>query len=265
MRSRSVKILSVLIFPLLLSSCKLVETKEGLGTLLGAVGGNALCHQLAKNTKHRSLIRGLCTGLGGYIGGQLGKKLDDQDRAKMLAATQQSLISGNGASWSNQSNQTQGSTRVLSTSTAAEPIKVKVLKSKVQQVPPLEIIGSTYMATQFANVRGGPSTEYVIVGGLDDEQAIRVVGQVKGRNWFMISEGGAGSGFVHGSLIEPAPIAEVAETKIDSSDVVEEVVAQQTVCRDIENSITLADGTVETEKLTACQGPNGWEIKSTPA
>lgn len=264
MITRSIRLALIVVLSLGLSSCKLLETKEGIGGILGAVGGNTLCHKLAKNTKHRGLIRDICTGLGAYIGARIGKKLDEQDRAKMLATTQKSLLTGSSGSWSNRENQTRGSTKVISTSKAATPIKVKVLKSKVKQVPPLEIIGATYVAKKASNVRGGPSTDYVVVGNLENEQAVRVVGQVKGKKWLMISEGGAGSGFVHGNLLKPAPIAEVKENKIDTADVVEEVVAQETLCRVIENSVTLADGSTETEKLTACQGPNGWEIKSTP-
>lgn len=259
------KALLIVVFPLALSSCESIGPKQGVGAVLGAIGGNALCHELAKNTKHRGTIRDICTGLGAYIGSRIGKSLDDKDRAQMLAATQKSLLTGSNSSWSSKENKTKGSTKVLSTSKAATPIKVKVLKSKVKQVPPLEIIGSTYVAKKVTNVRGGPGTDFVIVDSLKNEQAVRVVGQVKGKKWLMISEGGAGSGFVYDTLLEPAPIAEIEERKIDTADVEEEVVAQETLCRVIENSVTLADGSTDTEKLTACQGPNGWEIKSAPA
>jgi surface antigen len=249
----------------MLSSCKLLETKEGLGAILGAVGGNALCHELAKNTKHRGVISYICTGLGGYIGAKIGKKLDEQDRIRMAKTTQNSLVSGQSGSWSNRENKTKGSTTILSTTSSATPIKVKILKSKVKKVPPLAIIGATYLAKQASNVRGGPSTDYVVVGSLKNQQAVRVVGQVIGQRWFMISEGGAGSGFVHGNLLEAAPIAEVIEQQMDPAEVVEEVIAEKTLCRVIENSVTLADGSVQQEQLTACQGPNGWEVKNTPA
>ena len=141
-----------------------------------------------------------------------------------------------------------------------------MLKSKVKQVPPLEIDGGTYLAKKRVNVRGGPSTDYVIVGKLAEQEAVKAIGLVKGKSWYMISQGGAGSGFVYQPLLDAAPTMTVAPTKpANNSDIEEAQVAETTVCRVIERSVNLADGTSEQEKLTACQGPNGWEIQSAPA
>lgn len=249
-----------------LTSCKLLESKENLGGLLGAAAGYQLGDKAGKNKSNRKYYRIAGAYLGYLAGSGIGKKLDEEDRKRMVQTTQQAVVSGKSTSWSNSKNKTSGTSKVVNTIAKAEPIKVKVLKSKVKKVPPLEIIGSTYVASKRTNVRGGPSTDYVVVGKLENEQTVRVVGEVKGQPWYMISEGGAGSGFVYKPLLSAAPTVEVEEEAVvDASDIAEEVVAQKTLCREIENSVTLADGTTQNEKLTACQGPNGWEIKQTPA
>jgi len=258
MRSRVVKLVTVILITLPLTSCKSRGTREDIGKIAGGILGAVVGEKIG--SKKYGATLGLL--FGAYIGGKIGERLDEGDRARMAIATQRSVINGNNNSWTNPKNKTAGQSRVVSTTTKPKPIKVKVLKSKVKKVPPLEIIGANYLASKVVNVRGGPSTEYVVVGKLKKEEAVRVVGQVKGQSWYMISEGGAGSGFVYKSLLSPAPTVEVAEnTEVDATDIVEEQVAANTLCREIENTATLADGTKIKEKLTACQGPNGWEIK----
>jgi len=242
-----------------LSACETLETKEGLGSLIGAVAGYHVVKEGGGNKNAK--LAGALAGL--YVGKQIGKKLDEEDRARMAASMQRSLVSGESANWSNAKNKTSGQSRVVATNTKSKPVKVKVLKSKVKQVPPIDIIGTTYTASSRSNVRGGPSTDYVVVGSLDADKPVNVVGKVKNSNWFLIAEDGVGSGFVSSSLLNPAPTAviEPADVNFAASDITEEEVASSTLCRSIENSVTLPDGTTESETITACQGPNGWEVQ----
>ena len=73
----------------------------------------------------------------------------------------------------------------------------------VQSMPELEQIDSMYSATRTSNVRGGPSTKYVVVGGLQPGEQVRVLGRVTEKNWYMVAKDDIVQGFVHMSLLQP--------------------------------------------------------------
>jgi surface antigen len=50
--------------------------------------------------------------------------------------------------------------------------------------------------------------------------------------------------------VEPASEAKVAST--NSTD--------EPLCREVTQNVTLKDGSTKTETITACKGPNGWEM-----
>ena len=124
----------------------------------------------------------------------------------------------------------------------------------------LELVGAEYAASSDTNVRGGPGTDYKVVGSLTAAATVQVIAKVEDKSWYLIGQGGVATGFVYTTLLdptgqigggEPAPEGEVAEI---------EVVTQVT-CRTIEQQVTLDDGTVHTEQIEACQKPDGsWEM-----
>lgn len=73
----------------------------------------------------------------------------------------------------------------------------------VQAMPKLEAIDATYSANSSTNVRGGPSTKYKIVKGLQQGEEVRVLGRVVDKNWYMIAQNQIIQGFVHISLLDP--------------------------------------------------------------
>ncbi|MGI9317564.1 MAG: SH3 domain-containing protein [bacterium] len=73
----------------------------------------------------------------------------------------------------------------------------------VQSMPELEHIDSVYSANRTSNVRGGPSTKYVVVGGLQSGEQVRVLGRVAEKNWYMVAQDDIVQGFVHMSLLQP--------------------------------------------------------------
>ena len=141
-------------------------------------------------------------------------------------------------------------------------MKVAVLKERIKKVPPLDIIGENYRAKGASNLRGGPSVEYKKVGSLDEGEVFNVIGQVKDSNWYMVSQNGVGSGFIRSDLVEAAPDAELVidESLIDETQLEQAEIAQERVCKTVEQTVTLADGTTESGTVEACQGANGWEV-----
>jgi uncharacterized protein YgiM (DUF1202 family) len=127
-------------------------------------------------------------------------------------------------------------------------------------VPPLDLIGETYRAKEGGNVRGGPGAEYASVGHLNKGETVTVAGKVKGEQWYMISQGGAGSGFVSTNLLTRAPTAVVAKEPVAPGAVEKKTMQAERTCRTVKQTVTLADKSTREEEVTACQGPNGWEV-----
>lgn len=261
-------IISVAISTSLLG-CKTIEglTNTDVATIVGAFGGGVTGSYICRKSGLEH-AKELCAAggalLGGLIGRGIGQYLDEQDQIRMAKNMQKTLSTGKPQSWSNPETKTSGTAKIIETKQEFKPVKVAILKEKVSQVPPLEIIGETYKASNKANLRGGPGTDYEIVGALTSGQVTTVVGKVKTKEWYLLSDSGVGSGFVYAPLMKPAPGEEVpiAEDQLTDAEVVETEIAATRVCRRVEQSITLADGSTKSESIDACQGPNGWEIQA---
>lgn len=259
MKNRKSVSAAILALAALLSGCQTTGTNEQLGAIIGGAAGGIIGNQASG--KNKALWTAVGVGAGAFIGSRIGRHLDEQDKQRMAEAAQRAAATGEAHSWSNPENNTQGQARVVSTQTRQEPVKVAILKEKVKQVPPLDIIGQTYRAKKVANLRGGPGTDYVKVGSLSTGEAVNVVGKVKTSDWYLISQDGVGSGFIYSPLVEPAPTATPTPTgaQIAQADVQEQQIASSKVCRTVEQSVTLADGSSHSETIEACQGANGWE------
>jgi uncharacterized protein YgiM (DUF1202 family) len=138
---------------------------------------------------------------------------------------------------------------------------VPVLKDRISEVPPLDIIGQTYQANTNSNLRGGPGTDYVRVGRLEKGETFHVVGKVKDANWYLVSYDGVGSGFVFGDLIAAAPTEEPAKenTSIAQSEVVEQEVTAEQTCQTIDQNVVLPDNSTVSDTIEGCQTATGWE------
>lgn len=250
-----------------LSGCETLPespfTKEQIGSVLGAAVGLVAASELCDGD-NKELCYLASTALTTYVGNRIGKHLDEQEKLEMAQATRQSLVSGQTQSWSNAENNISGSVKVVESATVEAPVKVKVLKEKVKEVPPLDIMGETFQVNNDINVRGGPSTDYQVVGSLKGDEVINVVGKVQGTNWYLISQDSVGSGFVRSDLVRPAPEAVLlASDKVYADDELAETQISDTqLCRTVEQSVTLADGSVASDSVQACQGANGWVVKA---
>jgi outer membrane lipoprotein SlyB len=252
---------------LLVASCqqfgeensKLVGTAAG--GVLGAAGGYFLGNQIG-GTAATALGTIAGAAAGAWLGREIAGYLSEEDQAKAAESVQKTAVTGEANTWQNQETGVSGTTKVVNTRTASQSLPVPVLKDRVEQVPPLELIGEPYVATRTANVRGGPGTDYKPVGEVASGNTVMVAGKVQEQPWYMISEGGAGAGFVSTPLLRKAPPdAQVAVPAAAPSGPIEEkmVTAEQT-CRTVQQVITLADGSTHEEDVTACQTANGWQV-----
>lgn len=228
------------------------------GLVVGAIAANAFDSNVV------GVVVGV--GAGAFIAGTMQEKLNKPQKQKMTRSTISAVATGKNQQWKDKNGVT-GSANVISTEEKAEPVMVNVDKSKVEQVPPLDFIGEAYELTSNSNIRGGPDTSYKKVGYLKSGTKVNVVGKVKDEPWYFVSKNGVGIGFLFAELAKPAAasvIDEVPDPKKDQ-EIFQEQVAETKLCRVIEQTVNLADGTTATEKITACKGANGWEMQKAEA
>lgn len=234
-----------------------------LGVVLVVAGALAGCSSLPPKVQEfgRS-IGAYGVQFGSLVSSTFSKLLNKKDQEQMGSATVEAAETGQSKDWKSADSNTKGSARVVETQTETKQVKVKVLKTQVKNVPPLDFIDQTYTATKRANVRGGPGTDFVTVGSLAGGTKVTVVGKVKDKPWFLVSQDGVGRGFVHDSLLKQSPeeVADSSGTTVSDADVKQQAVVSERVCKTIEQSVVLADGTEKSETVRACKGPNGWEL-----
>ena len=210
-------------------------------------------------------IVGVAVGVaaGAFIASEISRTMNEDQKRHTTRSTVHTVATGDTSSWSDPASGTKGSVRVVSTEEKPEKVTIPVLKEKVATVPPLDFIGESYRIKANLNVRGGPGTDYEKVGSYPSGSVVNVVGKVKDGPWYFISEDGVGSGFIFADLAEPSGASIVGElpqapAETETFDV---DVAENRLCRTIEQSVTQPDGSTATELMTACKGANGWEIQ----
>ena len=258
------KHLVTLIVILALTGCQQqLASMQNSGTLAGgALGG--LAGGLLGNSKNRELwiAGGVITGA--LIGNQIGRYLDEQERQRAEAASQTAIVTGRDQTWQSTDKPVHGQVKCVKEQQQPKQVSVPVLKDKIDRVPPLDLIGANYSATANANLRGGPGTDYKTVGSIGKGDLVEVIGQVQGEPWYMVGTNHVGTGFVHKDLLSPVPAESQAPqssaTQIAAHDVVQKDVAATQTCRTVRQVVTLANGSEQEEEITACNGPNGWEV-----
>ncbi|MEE2804411.1 MAG: RT0821/Lpp0805 family surface protein [Pseudomonadota bacterium] len=100
---RHTAIIVLIVGALSLSACS-TATKEEIGTATGAILGGALGYGLGKGHKDKGMAIAVGTLFGAIAGNQIGKQLDQADRAMAGQSLQQSLENnpvGTATGWQN--------------------------------------------------------------------------------------------------------------------------------------------------------------------
>jgi len=232
-------------------------SKEDIGRVLGGVGGALIGSQIGDGKG--KLVAVAAGALGGlFLGGEIGKRIDQRDQQGIAQTSQEALNTGQPVSWENPDTGTSSTARVTETTYRPAPQgETKGANDMVWQVPPMQLIGRDYLATATSNVRGGPSTDYAVMDQIQNGERVRVVGKVVEQDWYMIERNGIGRGFVYGELLREAPrtvsVAERPQSTADLSGVRQ--------CSVLQQEVTLSDGTARTREARACQSADGtWEL-----
>jgi uncharacterized protein YgiM (DUF1202 family) len=244
-------VLSLSVFSL--AGCKTVGSQ--LGSAVGQTLGSQLGYGLATQTG---------TVLGSVLGGEIAELLDPASRQQATEATGEAITSGESQSWSNPSAGTSGEVQVIGEKQETTNVQVEVVKDDVQELPPIELIGRTYVATGEANVRGGPGTDYKAVGNLKPGEAVNVVGKVRGESWYMVSQGDVVIGYVSTTLLAlPSTPILPPDIKPKGAVAMQSVPAERT-CRTASHQVRLSSGEIVTEEIDACESPTGWQSSTRP-
>ena len=238
----------------LLSACKIPEIPPGLGSLEDYIASlrGALLGQGPGGPVGEILLRTL---------GNTLTKSDMETHEKLILAA---VATGAIQAWSNAETGASGEAKVVEETTKTEQTTVQVLKGKVEQMPPLEGEFTQYTVTANANVnvRGGPGTDYEVIGKQPTGNVVQAQ-KVKGANWYAIFQGDVGTGFIAADLLKKTPTATVTSTERPAGELAPVETTAERMCRTIEQSVTGDDGTTRTEQIRSCQNPNGqWAIVS---
>ena len=250
-----------LVTVLSLSACESTEGhKTDIGTVAGAIVGG-LAGQSVGSGRGRVLATLAGAAGGAWIGRQIGAALDERDRQHLAESTQETVVTGEAQEWSNPESGVQGRTEVVGEDRETSVVEVAVLRERVETLPPLEMIGERYRATSDSNVRGGPGTDYALVGSLAAGETVHVLGRVRDQSWHVIAENGAASGFVHTNLLELAPADSAPPAPPARPAAVQTAMVEtDRQCRSVKQTVVMADGDEREETVRACRGSGGWEV-----
>lgn len=244
---------------LVLAGCKTVG--EQLGSTLGYAVGSQIGSGVGNYVASQS-----GTVIGGVLGGELATLLDEESQRRASAATGEAIVTGETQAWSNPDAGTSGEVTVVAQENKTAPVEVIVQKEMVPEpLPPIDLIGESFVATGNANVRGGPGTGYAAVGSLATGEVVHVVGRVRGQDWYMVSQGGVVTGYVATSLLTQPSTPQLAPQIAPAGPVVAEKVSADFTCRTAEHRVKLGSGEMKSETLQACQTPQGWSTSTKSA
>lgn len=209
--------------------------------------------------------------LGAILGGLvlayqsgLFEGLTAGEKDEQVSSVQVAAESGESSQWVNEETGNRGEAKVVATQNTVSQQRVPVKKGRVSEVPPLELVGKPYRATERVAVYGGPGRDYEEVSELKADSLVDVVGKVKNADWFAIRSEGALAGFVTMSSLSEASDVVLVKEEADDSEVEYANVDVEQPVRTIEQTVTLADGTTRTETVQLVKGVDGvWVMQPT--
>ena len=267
----------VLISTLALAGCETINTGKALVTAGGAVGGALLVDQAAKKLSKDERMKGVMTeeelrtvGIaagaiaGGLIANAIYSRLTAEDRTGVENATRQTASTGEAQTYTNPATGVVVRTRVLDQKTQTGNRRIPVMKDRVQEFPPTELIGEMFVAQKDTPILAGPGKDFRNVGQLAKGSNIHVIGRVKNADWYVVEERGAAGGFVAKSALKVAETGaqrtvQPASTPVAPAETIAQTVETTASVRTIEQIVTI-DGVETVEKVTVASSPTGWEV-----
>jgi surface antigen len=233
-------------------------TGENVGRVLGAGVGGLLGAQVGSGRGQLAAVAiGALAGM--WLGGEIGRHLTQTDQQGIARTTHTALETGQDQSWVNPDTGMQTRVSVQETTVERRPIQEANLERRLRETPPLDLVNAFYVADRNSNVRGGPGTDYAVMHTLERGTPIAVVGLVQGKDWYMVSDDGLGSGFVWAPLLRPADRQPEGESalRVAARQSSGRSLAAERTCSVVLQEVSLPGGRTETQEMRACQQPDG--------
>jgi len=280
------------------SGCNMANVKQGAtstwnkttefvkenSTVVGAVAGAVIGYAVSgKNDRGLGILAGAM--IGGLIGDQLGKYLNEKERQELEAYSLNQLNTSSSVGSTQWASQSGAKATVQTGPSAYRKKAVEVVSLKAVEITPnLKLVGETYQSGVSLNVRTSPRVaSYNKVGGLRPGAEFTAVG-LTDNNWMLIAQNGISVGYVSAKYIQPASIQQTAMRSegidldaldqevvvagidldgidLDAVEVEKTEIFAQTECKTLDYDITSAEGQSGKASFNACKGADGaWEL-----
>lgn len=258
------------------------ENSTAVGAVVGAVLGYAVA---GKSNRGLGILAGAMAG--GLIGNQIGKYLNEQDRAELENYSLEQLNKDkkdNTTTWKSTTTQAVANVKTSESEFKEKPVEIVKLKA-VEVDPDIVLVGETYITKASMNVRYQPKIGDNKVGGMGKGTEFTAIGKTK-NNWMLVAQNGITIGYVSAKAeyIEPAKSQQTAMRaegidldalddevvtaginldgiNLDTVEVDKTEVVAKTECRVVSYDITADDGQQGQSSFDACRGADGaWEL-----
>ncbi len=242
------------------------EQKGKFGKVIGAVVSTGLALEATKGVDNAFLRTALVITAaiaGAYIGDQFAKMLSERDQQRLYEAQQQVAFTDKPVEFTGDDGVEVKVSVVADKPATIEQrvVEVQVLKDRIDKTPPLQMVGASHSATSNLNLRGGPGTDYRVVGSVPANQVVRVIGQVKGEPWYLVSqsENGPATGYASSKYLVRTDKA-VDTIEVGTQEVASLQVDAASVCKTVRQEVN-SKGQVVTQDLRLCQqGDGSWKM-----
>jgi len=195
-KSRAVRIASLVVISALMSGCK----------------GETLQEKVSYGFKQTTEF---VSDVGAKIGDKLGVELKKEEAAEVEQTTAGALNKakdGETVVWSNGDGV---NAKFTPSNSRTEKRSMRIARLKGVQPPEeLDLIGQPYrIIVRSAKVRAAWTTKSKWVRSVAQDNIVTVIGQVRGTNWYMVSKANRAIGYIRNDLMSPATEMDIARAK----------------------------------------------------
>jgi len=272
-------------------SCGTQGNRQGTGAVAGALIGGLIGNQVADDHRTTGTVLGALAGAA--AGSYIGCKMQTADQAKAQAAAQLALERNQSQTWYNEQTGAQGRIDIVNSYNYGQSqpqyggapgygqqpaygqpaygqtaygvgLNINNINFAPSVERPREFQPSEgrYSANGAVNIRSGPSQRANVVGTLRPGETIDGLVRVDGTDWVLAVRNGQAVGYVSESVMRfqggapaPAPQQQVAQGGYDPRG--------GPPCRVFDQTFQPRNGARETQRYTACLGPQGqWVVQA---